>query len=379
MIPKSHCKFPTRLLNYGAPHMKGTALAALLALPLAARAATVPLRVTPPPGWVDATPAKKATMLVATLDGPEQASFQLFRVKDIPLDNAGTVRLSLRDALEGIRQSSRRDFQSDGRVERRSFRNGVVAHMLRASLDGKPRLIVVLADAGGETVMGALNSAAPEAMISSLMEALEFPRVEGAIKDKGPAVSSDGQLRLELGGGLRSREPSEAEKRAGYVLIIQGSGSELLFQRIDDDSTPAAEQAAIVRAAAAQSAGAVAESATPAEEAPTPAGPTGVYSWVRLSDAAAGRLAVGWLPWGYWGYALAARGPDADGLLSGALAALQKGPSAVDRMVAATPSIPLESNGPDKRVLLAGGAAGALFLVILALWSRSRKNGTLPA
>ena len=36
----------------------------------------------------------------------------------VPLDNAGAVRLYLRDMFEGIRTASRRDFKSDGRVER---------------------------------------------------------------------------------------------------------------------------------------------------------------------------------------------------------------------------------------------------------------------
>lgn len=372
------CKFPSRLLNYGASHMKGTALAALLlASPLRAAApAVAPLRVEPPPGWTDATPAKKGPLLVAALKGPEKSSFQLVRVPAVPLDNAGAVRLYLRDVLEGIRSSSRRDFQSDGRVERRSFRNGLVAHLLRASLDGKPRLVLALADAGGTIVVATLNSAAPEAMLTQLFEAVAFPRVEGAVQESGVARSVDGQLEVALGGGLRSRALSDAEKKAGFQLVMQGSGSELFFQRIEDDATPAGEQAAIVAAAAAGAPGALKDTATRPAQAPTPAGPVGVYSWARLEDAASARFAVGFLPWGYWGYSLLARGPAADELLVGVLAALKKGPNAVDRIVGATPVIPVEPAGPGRWPLWAAGGAGVL-LVILLLWSRARKNATV--
>jgi hypothetical protein len=361
--------------------MKGTALAALLLTAThanAAPAAEALLRVEPPPGWADATPAKKGPLLVAALKGPERSSFQLVRVPGVPLDNAGAVRLYLRDVLEGIRTSSRKDFQSDGRVERRSFRNGMVAHLLRASLDGKPRLVLALADAGGSVVVATLNSAAPEAMLTLLFESVTFPREEGAVQESGLARSVDGQLEVALGGGLRSRALSDAERKAGFQLVMQGSGSELFFQRIDDDSTPANEQAAIVRAAAGGAPGAEADSATPAEEAPTPAGPVGVYSWSRLEDPAAKRFAVGFLPWGYWGYSLLARGPAADELLVGVLAALKRGPNAVDRIVAATPVIPVEGASPDKRALLAAGGAAVLVLGLL-LWSRARKKDNVPS
>lgn len=361
--------------------MKGMALAALLlpaSLAHAASAAEAPLRVEPPPGWTDATPAKKGPLLVSALKGPERSSFQLVRVPGVPLDNAGAVRLYLRDVLEGIRTSSRKDFQSDGRVERRSFRNGLVAHLLRASLDGKPRLVLALADAGGSVVVATLNSAAPEAMLTLLFEAVVFPRVEGAVQESGVARSVDGQLEVALGGGLRSRALSDAERKAGFQLVMEGSGSELFFQRIDDDSTPTGEQAAIVRAAAGGAPGAEPDSATAPEQAPTPAGPVAVYSWSRLEDPAAKRFAVGFLPWGYWGYSLLARGPAADELLVGVLAALKRGPNAVDRIVAATPVVPVQSSGAG-RGALAAGAGTAAFIVALLLWRRARKNATVPS
>ncbi|MDX6771113.1 MAG: hypothetical protein SF051_16405 [Elusimicrobiota bacterium] len=360
--------------------MRGTR--GLLALPLSAwlcAPAAAQLSVSPPPGWTDATPAARGDKLVATLKGPETSSFQVVRVTDVPLDNAGAVRLYLRDVLEGIRQGSRRDFKSDGRVERRSFRNGVVAHVLRADLDGKPRLAVCLAEAGGTVFVATLNSAAPEAMLPALMEAVTYPRVEGAVAETGTARSLDGQLEVALGGGLRARAPTDKERRDGFVLVMEGSGSELLFQRIEDDSTPVAEQAAIVRAAVAAVPGADPDSATPPEAAPTPAGPAAVYSWARLTEGAGGRVAVGFLPWGYWGYSLLARGPEADGLLTGVLAALKAGPNAVPRIVGATPVVPLEAEPLDRRVLLAAAGAAAVLLALLAAWSRSRKNATVSA
>ncbi len=359
--------------------MRGTLLAlALSVAPLPASAAAADLTVTPPPGWSDATPAKKGKMLVAALKGPETSTFQVARVSGVPLDNAGAVRLYLRDVLEGIRQGARLDFKSDGRVERRAFRNGVVCHFLRADLDGKPRLIVSLGEAGPTTFVATLNSAAPEAMLPSLIEALEYPRVEGAVVESGSARSLDGQLEVALGGGLRSRAPTDKEKKEGFVLIIEGSGSELLFQRIEDDSTPATEQAAIVRAAAAGGAGADPGSATAPAAAPTPAGPVAVYSWAKLTDGMNGRFAVGFLPWGYWGYSLLARGPAADDLLTGVLAALKAGPNTVPGILGATPTIPLEPPPMDRRLVLAvvGSVACGLGLLV---WSLSRKNANVSA
>ncbi len=360
--------------------MRGKLFAALLvAVPLAgARAAAPDIRVDPPPGWARVATKNRNPLYVAGLRGPEQSSFQLMRVVGVPLDNAGAVRLYLRDVFEGIRAGARLDFKSDGRVERRTFRNGVVAHLLRADLDGKPRLVVALVEAGGTTLAATLNSAAPEAMLASLFEAVSYPRVEGAVQESGVARSSDGQLEVALGGGLRSRSLTEKEKADGFVLVMEGAGSQLLFQRIEDDSTPVGEQAAIVRAVAASAAGAVEGSASSPAGAPTPAGPVAVYSWTRLTDAAAGRFAVGFLPWGYWGYSLLARGPAADELLTGVLAALKSGPNTVPGILAATPAIPLEAQASDRRLLLAGAAA-ACVLLGLAVWSRSRKNANVSA
>lgn len=367
------CKFQGALLNYGASLMKGTALALLLLAPPAGGAPVPAVRVSPPPGWA-AAPARSPRLL-ASLKGPETSSFQLARARGVALDNPGAVRLYLGEVLRGIRAGTRRDFRSDGRVERREFRNGLVAHLLRAELDGKPRLVIALADAGGVTVLATLQSAAPEAMLAPLLEAVEYPRVEGAVASAGAARSLDGQLEVALGGGLRSRALTERERRDGFTLAMQGAGSELLFQRLDGDSTPIHEQAAIVRAAAGAAPAADPASATPAEPAPTAAGPVAVYSWARLTQPPDGRFAVGFLPWGYSGYSLLARGPSADGLLVGVLAALKAGPSAAPGIVDATPAVPLEAERGRRELLLAAGA-GALALLGLA-WSRSRKNATV--
>lgn len=353
--------------------MRGTVLAASLLLAAPALGA---IRLEPPPGWSQVEPKPRRPNHVGALKGPETSSFQLLSVKGAPLDNAGAVRLYLRDMFEGIRAASRRDFKSDGRVERKTFRNGVVVHFLRAELDGKPRLVVALLDAGGTTLAATLSSAAPEAMLNSVFESIVFPRVEGAVQEKGVARSSDGQLEVVLGGGLRSRALTAQEKKEGFAFVIEGSGSELLFQRIEDDDTPAGQQASIVQAAADSGPGVSPGSASAPAAAATPAGPVAVYSWAPVAQGATGRFAVGYLPWGYWGYSLLARGPDADGLLVGVMAALKPGPHAVSGIVAATPSIPLERPPTDRRLLLAL-AGTALVLAGLVAWSRSRKNANV--
>jgi hypothetical protein len=71
-----------------------------------------------------------------------------------------------------------------------------------------------------------------------------------------------------------------------------------------------------------------------------------------------------------------ARGPQADELLVGVLAALKQGPSAVPGLVGASPRI--EISGPPDAKRLAAAAAAAALLVLIA-WSLSRKNANLPS
>lgn len=332
-----------------------------------------------PPGWSDAKSEGKAADAVIALKGPETSSFIVKRARGAPMDNPAGVRGYLNDILGGMREASRRDYRSSGRVEVRAFRNGVTAHMLRAQLKGEDRLILALFAAGSLPYAAVLMSAAPEAMLPSLIGAMQIGKVEGAVQTSGSARSVDGQLELALGGGLRSRALLDAEAAKGFVLVIQGSGSEIIFQKLAEaDATRPGEQAAIVRELAAASAGVRGSDATPVAPAPTAAGPVGVFSWAAASNG--DKYAAGYLPWGYWGYQLYGRGPSADELLPGTLAALKAGPSAVPGLLASTPMIPIKG-GITSRTLALGAVAAVLALAaaFLISWSVKRKNAILPS
>ena len=358
---------------------------ALLALTLmaaagAARAAEAGLpsvTIDPPPGWSDITAKTSVKGVLLALRGPESSSFVIARVPAAAVDSAASTKRYLTRALDGLRAGARLDYRSNGRVETKTFRNGVTARFLRVTLADQPRLLVAVLDAGGPPLLGTLASAAPDAMMGPLFGALQIG-VPGAIHESGAAQSSDGQLLIALGGGLRSREVTGAERKQGVVLAVQGAGSEVVFLKVENEDASPKDQAAIVRATAADAAKVPPESVSPSARAPTQAGPSAVYAWTKLGGGSDLRFAAGFLPWQYWGYSVMARGPQADELLIGALAALKQGPSAVPGLVGASPVIELPEETSRARLRQAAVGAGAL-VFLLIVWSLRRKNGNLPS
>jgi hypothetical protein len=292
-------------------------------------------------------------------------------------DSAAATKAYLMRVLDGLRDGAKLDYRSDARVETKNFRNGVTAHFMRATVDGQARLFVAVFDAGGPPLLATLSSAAPDAMMGPLFGALRLG-TSGAVKSAGTAQSSDAQLRIALGGGLRSRDLTGDERRHGAVLAIQGAGSEVLFLKVENEDAAPKDQAAIVRATAADAAKVSVENVSPARRAETPAGPSAVYAWAKISGAPGQRFAAGFLPWQYWGYSVLARGPQADELLAGALAALKQGPSAVDGLVRASPRIEVAEDGARRHIPAAAVAAAGALLVLI-IWSLSRKNANLPS
>ncbi len=352
------------------------AFALFLLCPLLANAAPT---LEAPPGWRDILGSGKLHGAVIALKGPETSSFVVKRASGAALDNPAMVRGYLNDVLAGMRDASKKDYRTNGRVETRVFRSGLTAQLLRATLNGDERLVLAVFGAEGVSHVAVLLSAAPEAMLPSLLGAIQFERIQGAIQESGIVRSSDGHLELALGGGLRSRALLPAETGKGFVLVIQGAGSEILFQKLSEaEATKPGEQAAIVRELAAASAGTVVAKASPVRTAPTAAGPIGVYSWVPTT--AGEKLSVGYLPWCYWGYQLFGRGPAADELLVGTLAAIKAGPLAVPGLLAASPVIPVRKEIPTRKLLLGAVAAvSALGAAVFVGWSLSRKNANLPS
>jgi hypothetical protein len=353
--------------------------AALVAGGSTARAdgtAAPPVTIEAPPGWADAGASRRISGALITLKGPEASSFVVARADGAPRDSASGALAYLTKLVDGLRAGSGADFRAAGVLETRTFRNGVSIQLLRATLGGKPRLIVALVDAGGPPLVATLASAAPEAMLNPLFGSLRSGAPEGEVRSAGVERSLDAQLELALGGGLRARALSAAERDKGVVLALQGAGSEVVFLKLSEEDAAAKDQAGIVRATVADAAKVPLDSVSPARPAATPAGPGAVYAWARLPDSPDLRFAAGYLPWQYWGYSLLARGPQADELLVGALAALKAGPAAVPKLVASTPK--LDDAEPDEAVARYGPAASiALVLLLGAAWSLGRKKGNL--
>jgi len=354
--------------------MRNTALASLFLVFSAALSHAASPTLEAPPGWKDVLNEGKVRNAVIALKGPEMASFIVRRAPKAPLDNPAGTRGYLQDVLGGLREGSGKDYRTSGRVETRVFRNGLTAQLIKGQLAGEDRVLIALFGAGGTPHLAVLMSAAPEAMVNSLLGSIQIGRIEGAVQSAGVARSLDGQLELALGGGRRSRALLDSESAKGFVLVVQGSGSEVLFQKLAEaDATKPGEQAAIVRELTATSAGVAPEKIAPVKAAATAAGPVAVYSWAASGPNE--KLSVGYLPWGYWGYQLFGRGPAADELMVGALAALKAGPTAVPGLLASTPRIPIEKQGPSRKLVLGVFAAlAALAAAGLVTWSLKRKN-----
>jgi hypothetical protein len=360
--------------------MRGSfALIALVLCARAAFAAAPSVSLEPPPGWTDVTGKARVRGVILALKGPESSSFMLARMPASALDSAASTRAYLARALEQIRAGSRADLRSNGRVETKSLRNGVTVRFLRADLDGSPRLIVAVLDAGGPPLLGTLSSAAPDAMMAPLFGALKLGAGAGAVHDSGVAFSLDGQLQVPLGGGLRSRDLTPEEKRQGAVLSIQGSGSEVVFMKIEDDDASPKDQSAIVRAVVADAAKVPLDAVSPTRRAPSAAGPSAAYAWAKMPNSPDLKFSAGFLPWAYWGYSILGRGPQADELLPGVLAALKPGPSAVAKLVAATPRLEISEDASRSGRTASILAVAAALIVALFVWSGRRKNANLPS
>jgi hypothetical protein len=349
----------------------------IAAAAFAADAAPPSVSLDPPPGWSDITgkPAVKGVLLAVR--GPEGSSFAVALMPASATESAAATKSYLMRVLDGLRAGAKLDYRSNGRVETKTFRNGVTARFMRADVDDHPRLLVAVIDAGGAPLLATLSSAAPDAMMGPLFGGLRLG-TPGAIKTAGTAESSDGQLKIALGGGLRSRGLSGEERRQGAVLAIQGAGSEVLFLKVEKEDAAPKDQAAIVRATVADAAKLSLDGVSPARRAESPAGPAAVYAWAKISGTPDLRFAAGFLPWQYWGYSVLARGPQADELLVGALAALKQGPSAVDGLVRESPRIEIPDDAARRHVPAAAVAVAAA-LLLLIVWSLSRKNANLPS
>ncbi|MBI5629605.1 MAG: hypothetical protein HY921_01840 [Elusimicrobia bacterium] len=331
--------------------------------------AAAPLSLEPPPGWQDVTAERGAAGVEAVLKGPQESSFVLARTEGVDWEDRGTVKAFLVDVLKGLNERSGGGFTLASSVLTATFDNGLTAYYIRAYQKGEPRLILALIRYRGLAFLGSLMSSVPDTMLGSILGSLQGGASARAEPAAGLVQSLDGQFSFKLPPDFSSRELLEREKKMGFVLSLRAWGSELMIMRLMDEGTPLREQAAIVRATVLAAPGAVASSLSGPSLGATSAGPRMVYAWVRVRSAKEGpqeQFAAGYLPWGYWGYSLLAKGPRALDLLQESVKTVALGPSALPKIVADTPDVPLKEESVLKGKVF-GTAAVILVLAVLAL------------
>ena len=186
-------------------------LRALLALPLlaaalaafAAEGAAPAVSLDPPPGWSDITGKPAVKGVILALRGPEGSSFAVARMPGSAADNSASIKAYLMRVLDGLRAGAQLDYRSNGRVETKTFRNGLTAHFMRATVDDQPRLFVAVLDGGGGApLLATLASGAPDAMMGPLFGAVRLG-APGAIKSAGAAQrmtsGPEGKKRIQSG------------------------------------------------------------------------------------------------------------------------------------------------------------------------------------
>ncbi len=335
--------------------------------------------VEPPPGWTDVSAGQSKRAVLAALKGPETSSFMLARMKPIDFDNRGEVRAYLVEVVDGINRATGQAFAIATDVKMADYGNGLSAQYVRADLNGKPRLIVAVARLDGVPMVAVLSSAVPETMLPEILGAVKIAAPEEADADAsedsdGPRVETeDGQLSLALPSGASLRPLTDLERKQGFMLAVDGWGSELVIMKIVDD-TPVSMEPALVRATVSQMAGVDPGSVTRPAHLDTKARPAMVYSWGRLGESS--QFAAGFLPWCYWGYSVLAKGPRAVALLQAVLPGIVGGSAAQPRLVAETPFIPLGrpwwSFFETRRGKAAGAGIAGLALTLLLLSRRRR-------
>ena len=331
-----------------------------------------PFTVEPPAGWALAPVAEDSPNLVLSLKGPEKSSFVLARVNPVSLENRAAVRTFLTDVVAGISGRTRLKFRPAANVERTSYANGLTATVLRADLDEKPRMALAVMEVDGVYLLGTLVSAVPDTLLPSILGSLKGTgaRVAGA---SAVAETSDGQLRFRLPPGLQARALTPRERRLEFTAALEGEGAEILILKLADDGTPVKDQPVVVKATVLAAPGVQPRTLTPGQYLMTSAGPDFIYASAQVADASGdGLFLAGYMPWAYWGYSVLAKGPKAPELTVSLFSSLSLGPSAVPKLVAASPRLPV-----TRRVAALSPWTSTVVLVLLVgavawFWWRNR-------
>jgi len=337
-----------------------------------AKPVPAPFVIEPPPGWSLAESAEKNPSLVLALKGPEKSSFVLARIAPVSLENRAAVRTLLTGVLSNVGERASLKFKLASNLEAATYGNGLTVYFIRANLDEKPRLALAVMEMGGVYMLGTLVSAVPDTLLPSILGSLRPTGVP--VDGDSPSVTSlDGQLTFLLPPGVRSRVLSQRERQTGYVAGFEASGAEFLVMKLDDDGTPVKKQPDIVKSTVLSIEGIDPKSLTPLGAILTSAGPDFIYAWARFADASGENLFLAcYMPWGYWGYSITARGAKAPELATKLLGNLSLGPSASPKLVAASPRLPV-SAGLDFLSPWTSTLILALLLAVAAwFWWRNR-------
>ena len=333
-----------------------------------------PFTIEPPAGWSLAPLSGDNPSLLLLLKGPEKSSFVLARINPVSLENRAAVRTFLSNVVYGISARTHLKFKAAANVETASYANGVTATCLRADLDDKPRMTLAVMEVDGAYLLGTLVSAVPETLLPSILGSLKGTGtpVAGAA---AVAESVDGQLRFNLPPGLRARALTSRERQMGFVGAFEGSGAELLVLKLADDGTLVKDRPEIVKATVLAAPGVEPKTLTSVQYLMTSAGPDFIYASARVADAAGeGAFLAGYMPWAYWGYSILAKGGKAPELAKAMLGSLSLGPSAVPKLVAASPRLPVA-----RRLAVLSPWTSTLVLILLlaaVLWFWWRNQGS---
>lgn len=359
--------------------MSPAALLLLAPLALAAPAEEPSFALDPPPGWKDVTAAKDEPEVLISLKGPETSSFMLARTGPLGLQDRGVVRTFLLDVLAGLNRRTGLGFTPASNLVETTFDNGLHAYYIKAHYKEKPRLILAVAEFRGVLLMATLISSVPDVLLPSTLGKVEA-RGRASRPGDGPGrlQSLDAQLAFDLGRGLVPRALTSRERKLGFVAALKGLDSEIMVMKLVEEGTPIKDQPRIVVSTVLSVEGVQKQTLSEISLLETPAGPDLVYAWARLKEPGGPtQFAAGYMPWCYWGYSVLAKGPRAADLMREAFEGLSPGPSALPKLLAETPRVPVPRELRLRKGSRAAWALSAAALIVVGylLWRR-RKGPT---
>ncbi|MBI5883911.1 MAG: hypothetical protein HZB91_12500 [Elusimicrobia bacterium] len=321
-----------------------------------------------PAGWEDLTEERRSPEVVAVFKGPQESSFVLTRLKGGGLGNTPQRKALLLDVLSGLNRKTGLAFIPRREMKTFTFKNDVTAHCVYADLGGQPRLILAITEFRNRFYLATLRSSVPDTMLPSILRTVHSSTAEAARGLYRRGASTDGQLGFILPEGLWLRTVAPREKGEGIVAAILGFDSMLSFKKLDEGSTSAGEEAALVKLVLKSASGVEPASISAVEPLATPAGPGILYAWAKVkTPQVQTQVAAGFLPWGYWGYSLWAAGPRAKDLMEAGMAGLRAGPSADPKVLAATPGLADKWSLRSKILTALGSLVGGVFAAVLLL------------